>query len=478
MPLYKYFSRTATSGSSSVLPSPTGPLSLQVPSSSISNANSEVAKVLEQNDSKKRGPYRRLSAEERLEIGKRALECGTANTIRYYAKKYPDLKESSVRTWKNSYLEELKRRKKSNGDLDIKALPEKKRGRPYLIGEELEMQVRAYLRAWRDNGAVVNTAIAVACAEGIIKNHDSNLLACNGGYVSLTKYWGKHLLSRMGYVKRRSSTKAKVIIQNFEEVKTQFLLDIKVVVELLEIPHSLIINWDQTGINYVPVGSWTMEKEGSKRVEIVAVDDKRQITAVFAGSLTGDFLPPQLIYKGKTKRCLPSVSFPSDWHITCSHNHWANGETMKHYLEKILIPYVIEKRKELKLASHHPALVIFDKFTGQGTSDVLKLLEQHHINFVMVPANTTDRLQPLDVSVNKPAKEFLRKQFHEWYANKICKQLQDNTPVTPVDLKLSVMKPLGAQWMIKLYDYFKSKPEIIENGFKRVGINGVLTESD
>ena len=39
-----------------------------------------------------------------------------------------------------------------------------------------------------------------------------------------------------------------------------------------------------------------MEKEGSKWVEIVAMDDKRQITAVFAGSLTGDFLPPQLIY--------------------------------------------------------------------------------------------------------------------------------------------------------------------------------------
>ena len=125
--------------------------------------------MLEQKDSKKRGPYRRLSAEERLEIGKRALECGTANTIRYYAKKYPDLKESSVRTWKNSYLEELKRRKKSNGDLDIKALPEKKRGRPYLIGEELEMQVRAYLRALRDNGAVVNTAMLLHVLRALLR---------------------------------------------------------------------------------------------------------------------------------------------------------------------------------------------------------------------------------------------------------------------------------------------------------------------
>ena len=127
-------------------------------------------------------------------------------------------------------------------------------------------------------------------------------------------------------------------------MKAQFLLDIKVVVEMDEIPFDLVINWDQTGIHYVPVGSWTMEKEGSKRVEIVAVDDKRQITAVFAGSLAGDFLPPQLIYKGTTKRCLPGVNFPSDWHITHSHNHWSNESTMKAYIEKILLPYIGGKR--------------------------------------------------------------------------------------------------------------------------------------
>ena len=44
-----------------------------------------------------------------------------------------------------------------------------------------------------------------------------------------------------------------------------------------------------------------MKKEGQKQVEIVAADDRRQITAVFAGTLTGDFLPPQLLYKGSTE---------------------------------------------------------------------------------------------------------------------------------------------------------------------------------
>ena len=44
-----------------------------------------------------------------------------------------------------------------------------------------------------------------------------------------------------------------------------------------EIPPELVINFDQTGIRYVPATLWTMEKEGAKRVEIIGKDDKRQV---------------------------------------------------------------------------------------------------------------------------------------------------------------------------------------------------------
>ena len=140
------------------------------------------------------------------------------------------------------------------------------------------------------------------------------------------------------------------------------------------------------------------------------------------------------------------------------------------YVEKILVPYVYNKRELLKSSHFYPALVIFDQFSGQVTEAVLQLLEQNNLHYVIVPANCTDRLQPLDVSVNKSAMEFLRRQFHDWYAKQICEHLQDNTPVTPVNLRLSVVKPLGEEWMKGLYDYLKAKPEIIINGFKGAGI--------
>ena len=163
----------------------------------------------------------------------------------------------------------MAKKRNAGEEATVKELVNKKRGRPVLLACDLDRQVRAYLSALRSNGAVVNTAIAIACAEGIIKNFDSNLLECNGGHIRLTKSWAKCLMLRMGFVKRRASTKAKVSVADFEQFKTQFIFDIRAVIEMEEIPGELVINWDQTGIHYVPVSSWTMARKGSKRVEIL-----------------------------------------------------------------------------------------------------------------------------------------------------------------------------------------------------------------
>ena len=46
-----------------------------------------------------------------------------------------------------------------------------------------------------------------------------------------------------------------------------------------------------------------------------------------------------------------------------------------------------------------------------------------------------------------------------------------------VDLILSIVKLLGVQWIIKLFDYLKSMPDITKNGFKGAGIVDRLTDT-
>jgi len=60
-------------------------------------------------------------------------------------------------------------------------------------------------------------------------------------------------------------TSAKVELSHFKELKEQFLLDIKAVVDMEHVPSDLILNWYHTGINVVSGSQWTMETKGSKK---------------------------------------------------------------------------------------------------------------------------------------------------------------------------------------------------------------------
>lgn len=241
-----------------------------------------------------------------------------------------------------------------------------------------------------------------------------------GGHIQLSRHWAYSFFHRMKFVKRKVTTaKSKYTDANFAKVKEAFLNEVVTTVEMEEIPAELILNWDQTAVKIVPTCTWTMDRQGSKRVEVAGANDKHAITAFFCGSLLGDFLPLHVIYKGKTTRCHPRYQFPLDWDITHSPKRWSNEDTMLQYVANIIIPYIKRAREDFE--DDTPALVIYDNFKGQITEAVYDLLEINNIHVCLLPANTTDKLQPMDLSVNKAAKSFLKQCFERWYSDQVIR---------------------------------------------------------
>ena len=82
-----------------------------------------------------------------------------------------------------------------------------------------------------------------------------------------------------------------------------------------------------------------------------------------------------------------------------------------------------------------------------------------------------DRLKPMDVSINKAAKDSSSQQFNGWYAEQVAKQLGESHSDTdqpqpqPVNFSSATMNSVGAKWLVKMYEYIRSNTRIVVNGF-------------
>ena len=154
---------------------------------------------------------------------------------------------------------------------------------------------------------------------------------------------------------------------------------------------------------------------------------------------------------------------------------------MIQYIDEIILPYV--KRQRDAFDDTTAALVIMDNFKGQITDSVNSLLEANNIQVTLLPANATDLLQPMDIAVNKPAKEFLKRRFEQWYSDEVTKQLEgvediESVEVQPVDMCSAAMKVLTAKWLVEMGEYLSENPQIVVNGFRHAGISAALDLDD
>lgn len=119
------------------------------------------------------------------------------------------------------------------------------------------------------------------------------------------------------------------------------------------------------------------------------------------------------------------------------------------------------------------SIVHFWRIQGADGRRFYKWFKEKVICIVFVPPSCTDRLQPMDLTVQKIVKDKLKERFQKSYANQISKQLENgNTDqtLTPVDLRLSFLKPLSAEWLVQVHADIKSDKILIYKGFEKSGI--------
>ena len=330
---------------------------------------------------RKRGNYNHYSPELRAQIGKYASENGNLRALNHFKAQLPNLKESTVRTFKQAYQKKLKEMKRQGIQESVTSIPHVTRGcSPLLL--DLDQKLISLFKSIRNRGGVVNFNVIKASALALIKSNTAK----DFRRFEPTSTWVRSIYRRCNFFRRAgTTTRPPVPLGIYGECKLTFLTDINSCIAVHSIPLHLL-NANQTPSSYVSVEKTAMAARNSSSVPIKGLTDKRNITLTFVISLNGDFLPMQIIYQGKTKASQPrGFDFPRGFVVTQNPKHYSNELETLNLLDNIIQPYVVLKRKELNLPATQEALLIWDVFKGQKTGKVLSKLAAMNIEVVSVP---------------------------------------------------------------------------------------------
>lgn len=80
-------------------------------------------------------------------------------------------------------------------------------------------------------------------------------------------------------------------------------------VKVYNILMCLIVNTYQIEVHLVPIGGdWTYEIRGAKLVQVLGIEDKRQIITVVSSLADGSLLPLQVVFQRTTNHTLPPMN--------------------------------------------------------------------------------------------------------------------------------------------------------------------------
>ena len=82
----------------------------------------------------------------------------------------------------------------------------------------------------------------------------------------------------------------------------------------------------------------------------------------------------------------------------------------------------------------------------------------------------------MDLAINKPLKDAMKRKFQTWYAKEMQQQLSTNISLknVKIDFRMSIIKPKSASWLMSSVEEIRSRPLLAINGFCHTGITSVV----
>lgn len=209
-----------------------------------------------------------------------------------------------------------------------------------------------------------------------------------------------------------------------------------------------VFNSDESAFFLQPKGDKVLAKKGDKSVYNAGTnDEKENLTVLVTASAAGEFAPPMIIFKYERIPSHIALSVNKSWGIGRSESGWMCGPTFYEYVTNVFVPWLDKQKIE------RPILLFIDGHVSHMTLHLSQFCSNNGIELFALYPNSTHLIQPMDVAVFKPLKQFWKKSVRDWRLKNHGKKLRKEN--------------FGNIFENALSNITK---ETIQNGFKRCGL--------
>ena len=371
----------------------------------------------------------------KLKVLNYAKEKGNRDAARYF---HVDRKR--VREWRKNE----DNFKKMHGQLNVR----KRRdgAGKKVASQEIELQLLGWFKTRRDKRVRVT-------GKGLRKEARRLHQEAGNQQFKASCHWLRRFMHRHGISFRRATHVAQKSEVELSEKVQHFLTYVIKMRKRKNYALCDIGNMDETPVWVDMPGEYTLELKGTRSVTMKTTGyEKSRITVMLAAMADGTKLPPMVLFKGVR----PPKEIPLGIHIKMTPKATSNTEVMQHWLHNVW-----RKRGNTR------RMLVWDSFSAHITPVVKESVGvKYNTDMAVIPGGCTSKLQPCDVSWNRPFKDIYRDAYDEWLADESKVELTRGGNRKPPN-RIIILKWIKEAWAT-------ISPALIRKSFLKTGISNEM----
>ncbi|KAG8717745.1 hypothetical protein FRC08_006768 [Ceratobasidium sp. 394] len=375
--------------------------------------------------------------------------------------------------WKESHLQSIKAGSRPKNGLGQQGIFH---NRPDVVET-----IKKCLLSFRQAGIALNVKTIRGYMVGVIRHcmpGAFSRVGRSGRKFNCSDHFVRHFLRyELGWSLRKATRAAQKHPHNINKVLLDAFLRMACTIRDEAIPAACIVNADQTQVVYSSGDPQTWNPTGERQVNVVGLEDKRAFTLLVSAALSGDVLPFQAIYAGKTKRSVPDPNSPGYDEATRlgflldysgTDNYWSSLGTMKRWVLKILVPYFSLQKEKHGLPASQKCILQIDCWSVHHSQKFLDWMNDEYpwIDIKFIPAGCTGLFQACDVGIQRFLKAAIHEAAHADIVAETVEALQAGTEPRLIlnDQSLPTLRRRSVGWLLQGFHAI-NRPSIIQKAF-------------